>query len=143
MLSEEVLRELAIGLVGSLLGAAALAIVTFGWRFSRGTIAESQKTFASEIAKFDQSNDLGKQMISQDYLFDAMKWFFVGNLLTTIGSVALGFGFGSNGVVLLLSVFLLAATAIAYVVALSKVLRFNKIKRLARSSPSISSIKSK
>jgi hypothetical protein len=79
-------RDLVVGIAGSVIGAAVVAIFSFGLRFTKAS-RESWRQFAEKETLDWRSGDSAKrQHISNSYLFSVLKFFIIGSILTGVSS---------------------------------------------------------
>lgn len=79
--------DLLIATAGAVLGAAIMYGAAFGVRWTRKSREDAARIRAEQISQWGKSDPLGRQQITNIYLFDVLKYFIIGSCVTTAGSL--------------------------------------------------------
>ncbi len=79
--------DLLIATAGAVLGAAIMYGAAFGIRWTRKSREDAARIRAEEISQWGKSDALGRQQITNVYLFAVLRYFIIGSCVTTTGTL--------------------------------------------------------
>lgn len=133
-MNPEILKDLAIGVTGSLIGAAIVYFTSVGVKLQRQSKEESKKIYENEIVLW-KSRKIGiRQAISNAYLFDVLKNFLFANLVTIVPGIGtyIIVAFSEPGILEKLYLVFAGISLVSlyfYLVAFGKAVRYLKIRK--------------
>ncbi|MCG8073241.1 MAG: hypothetical protein N0C86_14805 [Candidatus Thiodiazotropha taylori] len=128
---EEITRDLLIGVIGSVIGAALVFLGSVGWRFSKKAKKQLEQEKLEEERLWLSSDFQAKQSITNQYLFEILKYLLLGNICLTLPALSwfvLEFALGAA--MNFLSFGTSSAALVFYYVGVGRVLRYMKLQSL-------------
>ena len=80
----ELFNDLVIGAAGSLIGAATVMVASRGWKITSDMRKKEEQERSLERKMFLEGG-ISKQYITNKYLFDILKYLFVGSIVGYFG----------------------------------------------------------
>ena len=130
---DELLRDLTIGILGSIIGAIIVYFGSFGVGLTREMRQRSKQKELKEINLWRTRKIQVRMEITNNYLFEILRYFLVGSILTMVPSLfafTLGLMSGISGSIIYS--FLAASTLLGvvyYFLSLGQVIRYLRIRR--------------
>ncbi len=78
------LRDIIIGVIGSLIGAAFVFFASRGWKFTSDLREKAKLELMQEKSEWNNGGQIGQQRITNKYLFEILKFILFGSLFSSI-----------------------------------------------------------
>lgn len=128
---EGVARDLAIGIVGSLIGAVLTFLFSLGFRITRLSRERQIKLRDQEFIDWKSGDLLKRQVIFNKYIFSVLKFFIAGSIIIGVTNAAGDLHNVTPGTPLQISdyiFFVLDTVAVLfYLVTFSQILQFTRL----------------
>jgi len=127
-------KELVIGIVGSLIGAAIVYLFSVGFEWTRKSREARQRIRAKELADWKSGSAVKRQTITNLYLFSVLKFFMIGSILMGVASAVADLEPNLPGPGLLSQDYvqevLDIVSTIFYLATFAKIIQFTKLLRM-------------
>jgi hypothetical protein len=133
-MDDRLIRDLTIGITGSIIGAFIVFLVGYGFRFTKAARAKSKEKRNAEVRTWQEATQTAQQNITNDYLFTILKYYLIANLFWVFGEVTPEIVYrGTRSEIFYFSLFAIGRilSLLFFFIALGKVLRYMRIRNPA------------